>query len=214
VRRAAALLLPALFLPALVAGCGHGRERPTAAVAPASPAGWRAVATDADRGKLRGWRDAWLAGLGRARAAGSGAAITAGGPLFDPDRALPDPLPPAGEYRCRLTRLGARGPSRAEYLSLAPMPCRVTERGEVDGFVRDDPRQRMAGRFYPDTASRGVFLGTLAFGDERQPPGYGRDPRRDLAGFVHRIGERRWRLLLPYPGFESIVDVMEIEPAG
>ena len=28
---------------------------------------------------------------------------------------------------------------------------------------------------------------------------YGRDAERDMAGFVERIGDNRWRLVLPYP---------------
>ena len=58
-----------------------------------------------------------------------------------------------------------------------------------------------------------IFLGTLALGDEARPMPYGRDLRRDMAGFVERIGEARWRLVLPFPGFQSTLDVMEIVPA-
>jgi hypothetical protein len=32
---------------------------------------------------------------------------------------------------------------------------------------------------------------------------YGRDEDRDVAGFVERIGPNRWRLVMPYPHFES-----------
>jgi hypothetical protein len=34
-----------------------------------------------------------------------------------------------------------------------------------------------------------------------------------MAGLVERIGARRWRLVLPYPRFESTLDVIEIVPA-
>jgi hypothetical protein len=34
-----------------------------------------------------------------------------------------------------------------------------------------------------------------------------------MAGVVERIGERRWRLVLPYPNFESTIDVLELLPA-
>ena len=30
---------------------------------------------------------------------------------------------------------------------------------------------------------------------------YGRDQDRDVAGFVERIGDDRWRLVMPYPAF-------------
>jgi hypothetical protein len=59
-----------------------------------------------------------------------------------------------------------------------------------------------------------VFLGTLMLGDETRPLAYGRDQSRDLAGFVDRVGERQWRLALPLPAFESLVDVIELVPAA
>jgi hypothetical protein len=43
---------------------------------------------------------------------------------------------------------------------------------------------------------------------------YGVDKDRDVAGFVERIGPNRWRLVMPRPHFESIVDVMELVPAS
>jgi hypothetical protein len=58
-----------------------------------------------------------------------------------------------------------------------------------------------------------VFLGTLQLADERGVFRYGHDAERDLAGLVERIGPRRWRLILPYPRFESLLDVIEILPA-
>jgi len=33
-----------------------------------------------------------------------------------------------------------------------------------------------------------------------------------MAGYVERVGERRWRMVLPRPTFESIVDVIELVP--
>ena len=34
-----------------------------------------------------------------------------------------------------------------------------------------------------------------------------------MAGVVERIGENRRRLVLPYPRFESTIDVLELVPA-
>jgi hypothetical protein len=59
-----------------------------------------------------------------------------------------------------------------------------------------------------------VFLGSLQLADERGVLRYGHDVERDLAGFVERIGPRRWRLILPFPHFESLLDVIEIVPAS
>ena len=59
-----------------------------------------------------------------------------------------------------------------------------------------------------------VFLGTLALGDETRAMQYGQDETRDVAGYLERIGPQRWRLVMPYPHFESLTDVMELVPAA
>jgi hypothetical protein len=57
-----------------------------------------------------------------------------------------------------------------------------------------------------------VFLGTLQLGDEQAVLRYGHDRERAVAGWLERIGDRRWRLVFPYPAFESVVDVLELVP--
>ena len=74
--------------------------------------------------------------------------------------------------------------------------------------------QRPTGLLFPETDTRGVFLGTLVLGDETSPLRYGVDANRDIIGYVDRIGDRRWRLVLPYPRFESLLDVVELVPAS
>lgn len=198
-----------LLATALLAGCTRdGRGL----VDTAQETRWRAVATDEDRTRLRGWRSAWVAALPAARAADS-AAIATGGALFDPDRALATPLPPAGAYRCRIHRLGARTADRPAFATLPPAACRIDADRALTRFRVEDGAQRPAGLFYADNESRSVFLGTLALGDERQALAYGLDTRRNLAGYVERIGIDRWRLVLPAPSFDSLIDVIEIVPA-
>lgn len=173
------------------------------------PRGWRAVATSDDRRRLRGWRDAWMAALPAARAGGGAATITADPALFDPDRALRDAMPPAGSYRCRTFKLGAQGAGGLAFVAYDPFRCRV---GEDRRFTKIDGSQRPVGQLYPDTTGRAVFLGTLAIGEERKAMRYGRDRQRDMVGAVERIGAARWRLVLPYPRFESLLDVIELVP--
>jgi hypothetical protein len=48
--------------------------------------------------------------------------------------------------------------------------------------------------------------------DETAPLDYGQDETRDMAGYVERIGKARWRLALPAPHFESVLDVIELTP--
>lgn len=170
---------------------------------------WRRVATSDDRRRLRSWRDIWMRALPEARQSG-GAATIAGNPaLFDPDRTVRGPVPPAGFYRCRTFKLGAAGPGGLGFVAYPWFRCRVDGRGE---FAKLDGSQRPVGTIYPDTSARAVFLGTLVLGDERRPLRYGRDRNRDMAGLIERVGERRWRLVLPYPRFESLLDVIELVP--
>jgi hypothetical protein len=204
---------PAWLLLAL-AGCGGG-DRPEAAAAPPALADWRGVASPADRERLREWRTAWTVSLIAARQTPAGAAAIARDPaLFDPDRVLADPLPPAGDYRCRTFKLGRRGAGGLGYVAYDWFRCRVGGGASPLTFEKVDGSQRQAGSLYEDTDARGVFLGALALGDEARRMDYGRDRSRDAAGTVERIGARRWRIVFPYPAFESTLDVLELQPVG
>jgi len=177
-----------------------------AAVAARAQPDWRRVASDADRARLRGWRDAWVAALALLPP-GTAARDPA---LFDPDRTLAEAMPSAGTYRCRFHRLPDRAgaPLRVERWQ----PCVVKADGDRLRLVVEAGDQRPVGFLYPDTASRAVFLGALAIGDEPRALAYGRDRLRDTAGLVERIAEQRWRLVLPGNGFGRRLDLMELAP--
>jgi hypothetical protein len=188
-----------------------------AAVVPAAakddtPADWHRVATASDRARLRNTRHAWLEALAKARAAGQGKAIAEQGALFDPDRALVGAKPPAGDYRCRVFKLGGQRPGNRDFTSYPAFRCRIDVEGEMLSFYKIGGSQRPVGLVFDDSRFRQVFLGTLSLGDEELPLDYGRDANRDMAGIVERIGPRRWRLVLPYPHFESLLDVIELVP--
>ncbi|WP_294355519.1 DUF4893 domain-containing protein [uncultured Sphingomonas sp.] len=174
---------------------------------------WRAVATVADRQRLREWRTAWIAALKKARAGGASAKIEADPALYAYDAALTDPVPPAGDYRCRTVKLGAKAAGALDYVAYPFFRCRVASGGDGVSLIKLTGSQRISGTIYPSDTSRAVFLGTVALGDERSAMRYGRDATRDVAGWVERIGPQRWRLAQPYPAFESIMDVLELVPA-
>jgi hypothetical protein len=220
---------------ALLVGCGGKAHKhaeiapapvaaPLAIEAPAPPpaprlpvkvanADWHRVATDRDRERLRTWRSAWTTALAAVQAAGHAAQLTAQGALFEPDRALNDAGPPPGRYRCRVFKLGANGTATHDFTAYPPYECRINDEGEVSSLYKIGGSQRPIGLFFPDSAARQIFLGTMMFGDETKPLDYGRDDGRDLAGYVERVGEKRWRLVLPWPKFESILDVVELVPS-
>jgi hypothetical protein len=205
--------LSVLPMLCLAAGCGASDEaRPAAAFTPPA-AEWRMLATNEDRARLRGWRDSFVAALTRVRAGGGNAKLLSEGALLRPDAGLPDPAPPIGSYRCRIIKLGARTTGLSDYTAYPMFRCRIADAGGGRlSFAKLDGSQRPMGLLYPHDGERMVFLGTVMLGDERRPIDYGRDPERDMAGAVERIGPRRWRLLLPAPRWESLFDVMELVP--
>lgn len=198
----------------LAGGCARsGRDhRPAPIAAPTPAPDWRSMATGADRERLRSWRNAWIAALAAARASDA-KAVAAQGVLFDPDRALPGPPPPPGDYRCRVFKLGSGRAAAPGYIAYPFFDCRIDREDDVLSFYKRSGSQRPVGLILPDSDTRGVFLGTLVLGDERAPLEYGRDATRDMAGLVERVDTRRWRLVLPYPQFESTLDVIELVPA-
>jgi hypothetical protein len=226
-KEAAMRALPILALLALAA-CAAQAKRPAATAPAASPMSWRSLATPDDRKRLRDWRSAWVEALGKART-GHAAQVATEGDLLDPDAAaLGDVTPPSGDYRCRLVKLGGQSPEVPDFVAYGPFDCRVGAGAAAAGnaaapagpgdagalpFAAIGGLQRPIGRLFPDTPRRLMFLGTLQLGDEKGILRYGHDKERDVAGLLQRIGERRWRLVLPRPHFESTLDVVEIVPA-
>ncbi len=204
-------MLVLLGLGAALAGCSVYREATTPGMD--TSLSWRRIATDVDRTKLRNWRKAWSEALPLARAAD--AKLIDGDPeLFDPDRGQAEAMPPAGAYRCRIFKLGGGGTAVSAIVTYDWRPCAISEDGQVRHFRIDGGVQRPEGNFFPDVAARVIFLGTLAVGDDSAPLRYGLDDQRDMIGYGERISDKRWRLVLPYPSFESKLDVIEIAPAG
>jgi len=198
----------------LLAGCaaGGGDAPPAAAEAPAASPDWRTIATDHDRGRLRSWRSAFVAGLRKADAAGHGAALGKEGALLQPDSAVDWKDPPSGDYRCRVIKVGAKSKGLLDYVSYPAFNCRIRTENGLMSFAKMTGSQRPIGLLLPYVGQRMVFLGTLQLGDENRALQYGRDRERDMAGVIERIGDNRWRLLFPYPHFESTIDVLELVP--
>ena len=201
-------LLAALLLGLTACG-GFGQP---AAVVPKPTLDWRSVATDSDRERLREWRTAFTDALRAARASGHADEIAREGALLEPVAARGGGPIPNGEYRCRVTKLGAKSSGLLNYVSYPAFNCRIVQAGAVQDFAKLGGSQRQIGSIFPGDPLRQVFLGTLVLGDESRALQYGRDTERDVAGFVERIGPNRWRLIMPRPHFESIMDVMELVP--
>jgi hypothetical protein len=185
--------------------------------APAAQTGgqWLSLALPADRERLLGADEAWLAGLREARRAGYGPQLAELGALADERAGLPGAAPPPGLYRCRTIKLGG-GEPRLPYVAYDWFRCRIER--TASGELRLDKltgSQRQQGRLIADTDRRMAFLGAVAWGsDETSAPAYGAQQERDQVGFLERIGERRWCLALPFPRQESTLDLIEFVPVG
>ena len=171
---------------------------------------WRAVATEDDRQRLRDWRTSFTQALEQARASNA-VGIEREGVLLQPDAALGGPIP-NGEYRCRVIKVGAKSEGMLPYIAYPAFRCRISAQGNLQHFDRLSGSQRPHGTIYPADQLRGAFLGTMVLGDETTAYQYGRDQERDLAGWVERIGDNRWRILFPSPHYESTLDVVELVP--
>jgi hypothetical protein len=140
-------------------------------------------------------------------------AISREGNLLEPDAALGGSIA-NGDYRCRVIKLGARSPGLLPFLPYPSFNCRIFQSGRLQSFTKLSGSQRQVGYIFPHDQLRTVFLGTLVLGDEQRGIPYGADSDRDLAGFVERIGPARFRLILPSPRFESLVDIVELVPTS
>ncbi|MEO7603162.1 MAG: DUF4893 domain-containing protein [Sphingomicrobium sp.] len=202
-------------LLAALAACG---PRPTVGIVrspmmPRATPAWREIATTADRERLRDWRKAFTAAVAAARASGHGDELAREGRLLDPDGALADPAIPDGRYRCRVTKLGARSEGMLDFIAYPAFTCVIGMDGSLQRIDKLTGSQRYVGLIFPADGMRQMFLGTLVLGDENRAMQYGQDETRNIAGFIERVGERQWRLVMPSPHFESLTDVMELLPA-
>jgi hypothetical protein len=201
-----------LALAALaVSACAAGKPEPSQPQ-PAGPPDWRVIATEDDRRRLRSWRTAWTEALRKANAAGHGATIAREGALLQPDAALPWQAPPMGDYQCRVIKVGAKSAGLLDYIAYPVFNCRIRSENGMTSFAKLTGSQRPIGHLLPSAGDRMIFLGTLQLGDENRALRYGDDRERNVAGILERIGGDRWRLFMPYPHFESTIDVLELIP--
>lgn len=199
----------ALIAALALGACAHGER-----IASAAPVlDWRNVATDADRARLAQWRTAFVDGLAQGKASGHAAEIAREGRLLEPDAGVAGARPPAGDYRCRVIKLGAKAKSDLAYVTYPTFACRIDDESGIATFRKMTGSQRPVGVIL-DGGQKLVFVGTLVLGDEQRAIDYGRDAERDMIGAIESLGDGRWRLILPYPHYESVMDVIELVPAA
>lgn len=202
-----------LGMTGLAVGCGTAtaKRKPLMQKAVVA-ADWKIAVTPRDMDRIRSWRTAFVKALDQARASGNGPRMAREAALLDPDASIGGLAPAAGIYRCRTIRIG--GDTGPAYVVFPRTGCAVTDEGEVSGFANSGGMQRTAGLIFKNDDKRAIFLGTMMVGDERRAIDYGQDALRDMAGAVEQIEPNRWRLILPYPSFGSVMEIVEIVPVA
>jgi hypothetical protein len=206
----------ALAVAALpLAACAS--DRPPGAPTPKAmrEISWQEQINESDRKRLAGLYAAWTRSLNQAADSGHRDAVAALADLTLPDAARPGPPPAPGVYRCRTIKMGARtdgGRTAPTAMGTGDFaPCTITAKGSLLWFEQAGGAQRVGGTLYPD-GDRMVFLGSKALNGEMGVMAYGSDASRDQVGVLRSFGDARWRLELPWPMWQSNLEIIEILP--
>jgi hypothetical protein len=175
---------------------------------------WRGIVTAADRDRYSRRDAAWGLALQQARRQPGSGDLGPLGALIEPGAARAPVAPPPGDYRCRTVKLGSQGGEAGlGYVVYGWFACRIEATPNGLKFSKLTGSQRPAGLLFPENDRQMVMLGSMALADEPPANSYGQRPDRDLIAALERIGDRRWRLVLPWPQAESNLDVIELVPA-
>jgi len=174
---------------------------------------WPKQATAADVARLDQWEDALKIGRAGVIGAGEGATLAARSPLFETGAAMVNSDIPQGLYDCSITKLDGDPDGGLPYIAYAPFKCRVVDDHGRKHFTKLTGSQRTIGWIDEAGEKQSAYLGTLIYHYEDALIPYGRSAKRDQAAVVHRIGPQRWRMIFPFPAYESKVDVIELTPA-
>ncbi|WP_091738188.1 DUF4893 domain-containing protein [Phenylobacterium immobile] len=185
-----------------------------AAVAVAAPTfAADCVPSRADASKIERLDAAWREALANARR-DHRADVRKLGALANPKAGLKGrPQPSPGLYRCRTIKLGSQG-AALSYVAYPYFRCRVelTAGGDLR-LAKISGSQRQVGDVCPVPGRLGdrrtLFLGGLGLGADRAPA-YGASRNTDAAGVIERIGPNRWRMVTPWPAYESKLDILEL----
>ena len=175
---------------------------------------WRSIITAFDRDRHDRIDAAWSLALQQARRQRGSGDLASTGDLIDPGAGRPSVAPPPGDYRCRTVKLGSQGGEEGlGYVVYGWFACRIEQTPRGLKFTKLTGSQRPSGLLFPENDREMVMLGSMALAAEPPANSYGQRPDRDMVAVVERIGERRWRLVIPWPQVESNLDLIELVPA-
>ncbi len=175
---------------------------------------WRGIVTAADRDRYSRRDAAWSLALQQARRQPGSGDLTGLGDLIEPRAARSPVGPPPGDYRCRTVKLGSQGGEDGlGYVVYGWFACRIEQTPRGLKFSKLTGSQRPGGLLFTENDREMVMLGSMSLASEPPANSYGQRPDRDLVAVLERIGERRWRLVIPWPQAESNLDLIELIPA-
>ena len=214
------VLAPSLLASALLTACATTPPPPPPPPAGPSASGgavlsdWRGVITAADRDRYQRRDAAWTLALQQAKRQPGSGDLASLGDLIDPGAARVSVTPPVGNYRCRTVKLGSQGGEQGlGYVVYGWFACRIEQTPAGLKFSKLTGSQRPSGLLFPENDRHMLFLGSMALASEPAARSYGLRPDRDMVAVLERIGERRWRLAVPWPANESNLDLIELVPA-
>lgn len=174
---------------------------------------WRGVITPRDRDRHQRLDAAWIQALREANSLHGSGDLASLGALIDPDAALDGVSPPVGDYRCRTVKLGSQARNGLGYVVYGWFACRIEDTPNGLKLVKRTGSQRPSGLLFPEDDRQMVMLGSMALASEPPANSYGQRPERDLVAVLERVGDARWRVVIPWPVNESRLDLIELIPA-
>jgi hypothetical protein len=112
----------------------------------------------------------------------------------------------SGDWRCRTIKIGGLLPLTV----YSWFKCRMSDDGAGWKLEKLTGSQRTTGRFYDDSQTRMIYLGSGSFNDDKPLP-YGSGPDTDQVGYAYRTGDSEWRIEFPAPRYESHHDILQLE---
>lgn len=209
-------LIPLFAALALTACASTPPPPPPPPSGPGAPAlrDWRGIITASDRDRYARRDAAWRLALEQARRQPGSGDIGSLGDLIEADAARRGVAPPPGDYRCRTVKLGSQGGEAGlGYVVYGWFQCRIEQTPRGLKFSKLTGSQRPSGLLFPEDDRQMVLLGSMALAAEPPANSYGQRPDRDIVAVLERIGEARWRLVIPWPQVESNLDLIELVPA-
>ncbi|WP_159992778.1 DUF4893 domain-containing protein [Roseomonas sp. 18066] len=161
--------------------------------------------TPIDQARLARFETSRQAAVGIARTGGDPADIAVLDQVLQGEVAAQAPAALAGDWRCRLIKLGGILPLTI----YGDFRCRITDDAAGLRIQKISGSQRLAGTLFDTGSARLGYAGAGVAG-AGQPPRYGAEQESNQVGYLVPLGPQRLRLEMPAPARESDFDILEL----